>query len=59
MSFKKDIEDVANEVKEIKQEHSLAYVILQDFKKENKTLKVFLALSIIANILMTITLIIR
>lgn len=59
MSFKEDIEDVANEVKEIKQEHSIAYVILQDFKNEKKTLKVFLGLNIIANILMTITLIIR
>lgn len=59
MSFKEDINDVAEELKEIKQEHSLAYVILQELKKENKTIKILLGLSIIANILMAIALIIK
>lgn len=59
MSFKEDINDVAEELKEIKQEHSIAYVILQELKKENKTIKVLLGLSIIANILMAIALIIK
>ncbi len=59
MSFKEDINDVAEELKEIKEEHSLAYVILQELKKENKTIKILLGLSIIANILMAIALIIK
>ena len=59
MSFKEDINDVAEDLKEIKQEHSLAYVILQELKKENKTIKILLGLSIIANILMAIALIIK
>lgn len=59
MSFKEDINDVAEELKEIKQEHSIAYVILQELKKENKTIKILLGLSIIANILMAIALIIK
>jgi predicted CopG family antitoxin len=59
VSFKEDINDVAEELKEIKEEHSLAYVILQELKKENKTIKILLGLSIIANILMAIALIIK
>ena len=59
MSFKEDINDVAEELKEIKEEHSLAYVILQELKKENKTIKILLGLSIIANVLMAIALIIK
>lgn len=59
MSFKEDINDVAEELKEIKQEHSIAYVILQELKKENKIIKILLGLSIIANILMAIALIIK
>jgi len=59
VSFKEDINDVAEELKEIKQEHSIAYVILQELKKENKTIKILLGLSIIANILMAIALIIK
>lgn len=54
MSLKQDLKDVQEETSNIKQqvkEHSLAWEILHDYKKENTTLKVLLGISILVNVL--------
>lgn len=38
MSLKDDIKDVSNEVKEVQEQHSLAWDILTMLKKQNKSL---------------------
>ena len=57
MSLKDDIKDVQEETKDLEKqvkEHSLAWEMLHDYKKENITLKVLLGLSIIVNVLIAI-----
>ena len=56
MNLKDDINDVANEVKEIKQTKSFAYEMLKDARKENDLLKVILTISIISNIIIALLL---
>ena len=56
MGIKDDILEAKQEVKEIKEEHSLAYEILLDYKRNCKTLKVLLGISILTNILIAIIL---
>lgn len=57
MSLKDDIKDVQKETENLEKqvkEHSLAWDILHDLKVENKTLKILLGLSIIANIVIVV-----
>lgn len=57
MSLKDDIKDVQKETENLEQqvkEHSLAWDILHDLKKENMTIKILLGLSIIANIVIVV-----
>ena len=56
MGIKDDILEAKQEVEEIKEEHSLAYEILLDYKRNCKTLKVLLGISILTNILIEIIL---
>lgn len=56
MSLKDDVQDLKEETKEVKQEHSLAWEIIHDLKVENKTIKILLGLSIITNIVIAILL---
>ena len=56
MGIKEDILEAKQEVEEIKEEHSLAYEIILEYKKNCKTLKVLLGISILTNILIAIIL---
>ena len=56
MGIKDDILEAKQEIEEIKEEHSLAYEIILEYKKNCKTLKVLLGISILTNILIAIIL---
>jgi hypothetical protein len=56
MGIKEDILQAKQEVKEIKEEHSLAYEIILEYKKSGKALKILLGISILVNVLIAIIL---
>lgn len=59
MKLKDEVKEIQEETKEIEQQvnnHSLAWNIIHDLKIENKTIKILLGLSIIANIVIVLLL---
>ena len=59
MKLKDEVKEIQEETNEIEQQvnnHSLAWNIIHDLKIENKTIKILLGLSIIANIVIVLLL---
>ena len=57
MSLKEDIKEVKDEAKKInKANRGFALEILHEYKVENKTLKILLAISILSNIIIALLL---
>lgn len=58
MSIKDDVLELKEEVKQMQEQNkSLATEILGDLKRENKSLKVLLGISIIVNVLIALILV--
>ena len=49
-------EDILEAKQEVKEEHSLAYEIILEYKKSCKALKILLGISILVNVLIAIIL---